>query len=486
MKNDTIQKSVGWSLFSEIAVKFVVPITNMILARVLTPDSFGVVAICNMLISFVDLISDAGFSKYLVQHDFKNEEKKYQCANVSFWTNLMISVVIVWFIGVFRFQIAELLGHREYGNVILIASIQLIITSITSIQIALLRRNFEFKKLFIARVSVSIVPLIITVPLAFILKSFWGLIIGNISAALMNAIILTILSKWKPKFYYKISILKEMFGYSFWSLCEALANWTIFWIDTFIVGRMFTEYQLGLYKNSASMVQSIMGMISASMSPVLLSTLSRLKNSEQEYKKTFLNLQNLILYIVLPMGVGLFLYRKTATYLLFGNQWREAANIVGAWGLMMLCSVVFYSLPAELYKSKGIPQILFLFQILYLIILIPVCMLTAKYSFWLLVYSRCICVLWQICISIIFMKRYIKINIWQYLKTFQRPVVATIFMVFIARVLECFLTGSIGDIIAIVICALAYLLFLLFFAKGEIESILNILKTEKSNEYCEG
>lgn len=93
--------------------------------------------------------------------------------------------------------------------------------------------------------------------MVFILKSFWGLIIGNISAALMNAIILTILSKWKPKFYYKISILKEMFGYSFWSLCEALANWTIFWIDTFIVGRMFTEYQLGLYKNSASMVQSI-------------------------------------------------------------------------------------------------------------------------------------------------------------------------------------------------------------------------------------
>ena len=54
MSSNKIQKSIGWSLFSEIAVKFVVPITNMILARVLTPDAFGVVAVCNMLISFVD------------------------------------------------------------------------------------------------------------------------------------------------------------------------------------------------------------------------------------------------------------------------------------------------------------------------------------------------------------------------------------------------------------------------------------------------
>ena len=75
MSSNKIQKSIGWSLFSEIAVKFVVPITNMILARVLTPDAFGVVAVCNMLISFVDLITDAGFGKYIVndsKHHFSD------------------------------------------------------------------------------------------------------------------------------------------------------------------------------------------------------------------------------------------------------------------------------------------------------------------------------------------------------------------------------------------------------------------------------
>lgn len=479
MKKNTIQKSMSWSLFSEIAVKFVVPITNMILARVLKPDAFGVVAVCNMLISFVDLVSDAGFSKYLIQHDFDNEEEKYKYANVSFWTNLFISLLMVCFITMFRFQIAELLGHREYGNVIAIASIQLVITSVSSIQTALLRRNFKFKKLFVARVSVSLVPLIITVPLAIVLKTFWGLIIGNIVGSLTNAIILSLLSKWKPKFFYSVFILKKMLGYSFWSLCEALANWTIFWVDTFIVGRIFTEYQLGLYKNSANMVQSIMGMISASMSPVLLAALSRLKNSEEEYKKTFLNLHNLLLYIVIPMGVGLFLYRETATYLLFGNQWKEAGDIVGAWGLMMLCSVIFYSFPAELYKSRGIPKVLFWFQIIYLVFLIPICIITAQYGFWLMVYSRCLCVLWQVFISIIFMRIYIKINMWEYLKTFIYPTLATTGMVLVSVLLKRFLFGILGDIIAILVCILSYGGFLMIFARKQISYNFKVLKSEQ-------
>ena len=97
-----------------------------------------------------------------------------------------------------------------------------------------------------------------------------------------------------------------MFNYSFWSLCEALANWAIFWVDTFIVGSMFSEYQLGLYKNSTNMVQSIMGMLSASMSPVLLSALSRLKNSKRILRRVSQYLSSDTLSCAAD-GAGLFL-----------------------------------------------------------------------------------------------------------------------------------------------------------------------------------
>lgn len=479
MSSNKIQKSIGWSLFSEIAVKFVVPITNMILARVLTPDAFGVVAVCNMLVSFVDLITDAGFGKYIVQHDFENEQDKENYINVSFWTNLGISVIMTCLIIIFRVQMATMLGHKEYATVISVASIQLIITSISSTQTAIFRRNFEFRKLFIARISVALAPLIITVPLAIMLKTYWALVIGNLCGALVNSIVLSVFSNWKPAFYYNFELLKRMFSYSFWSLCEALANWTIFWIDTFIVGNNFSEYQLGLYKNSTNMVQSIMGMISASMSPVLLATLSRLKNDSEKYKKAFLNIHSLMIYLVIPMGIGLFLYRKTATLLLFGSKWGEASNIVGAWGLMMMCSVIFYNFPAELYKSKGIPQMLFLSQCIYLLFMIPICTVTAKVGFWTMVYSRCGAIMVQIVIGIVFMIKFFKISLKDYIKSFLYPVTASIIMILISEVTGLLLKGIVGEFIGIFICVLGYLAFVYFVAKDQLLIIIKTIKKEK-------
>ncbi len=480
MSNDNkIQKSLSWSFFSEAIVKFIAPITNMILARILTPDTFGVVAVCNMLVSFVDLITDAGFGKYLVQHDFVDEIEKDEYANVSFWTNLGISFLMTMFIIVFRFPIAGMLGHRDYGNIIAIASLQLFITSISSIQIALFRRDFNFKNLFVARISIALTSLVITVPLAIVLRSFWALIIGNILGALVNAIILTVFSKWRPRMFFSIKILLNMFNYSFWSMCEALANWMIFWVDIFIVGNLFSEYQLGIYKNSSNMVHSIMGMISASISPVLLSTLSRLKNNKNEYKEAFLNIQNLILFLAIPMGLGLFLYRSTATLIFFGSQWSEATNIVGAWSLMMLCSIVFYNFPAELYKSKGIPKILFLFQIVYLIVLIPVCYFAAKIGFWPMVYSRCLCVLWQVIVSVFFLKKFFDMDYKIYFKTFIHPVLATTCMCMASLVFTIFLSGIIGDIIAIFGCIVIYFCYLYFFSIKKIMEVLKIIRAGK-------
>lgn len=368
---------------------------------------------------------------------------------------------------------------RDYANVISIASIQLIITSISSTQTAIFRRNFEFRKLFIARISVAIAPLVITVPLAIILRTYWALVIGNLCGALVNSIVLSVFSNWKPSVYYSFKLLKKMFSYSFWSLCEALANWTIFWVDTFIVGNYFSEYQLGLYKNSTNMVQSIMGMISASMSPVLLSTLSRLKNNPEKYKKAFLNIHSLIIYLVAPMGIGLFLYRKMATLLLFGSKWGEASNIVGAWGLMMMCSVIFYSFPAELYKSKGIPQMLFLSQCIYLLFMIPICVVTAKFGFWIMVYSRCGAIIIQMIIGIVFMKKFFEIDLQDYFKSFLYPLIATIAMILISEVTKWYLKGIIGDFIGILVCVLVYLAVVYVVARKQLLNIIQTIKKEK-------
>lgn len=474
--NNSIKNSMKWSFIAETAAKFIIPITSMILARILTPEHFGVVAISNMVVSFVDLISDAGFAKYLIQYDFKNEQEKNDFTNVSFWTNLSLSIFLFLVVLIFRNTIGKFLGDENYGPVIAIANIQILITAFSSIQTALLRREFQFKKLFYSRMVLAIVPFIITVPLAIISKSFWALIIGNLISALINAIVLMFFSSWKPTFYYNFDYLKQMFSYSIWSLNEALANWTIFWIDTFIMGSFFSSYYLGLYKNASSMVMSLIGIFSTALSPVLFSTLSRLKSNKTNFINTFLDIQKLVLYIILPTTVGLFVYRETATLILFGSKWIEASNIVGAWSLMMLFSVIFYSLPAELYKSYGIPKTLFYFQISYLIFLIPALVYSARIDFWTTVYVRTGSILIQALISLIFMKYYFNMDIFDFLKGFIKPILLSLSLIIIYLITRGFVNSIAGNLLVIIFTVGTYFTLLFIFNRVEILHLLKNIK----------
>ncbi|MTL38516.1 oligosaccharide flippase family protein, partial [Turicibacter sanguinis] len=92
--NNKLIIAAKWSAITEVVSKFITPLTNMILARIVSPEAFGVVATITMITSFADMLTDAGFQKYLVQYEFKNEEEKYKSASVAFWTNFIVSIIL--------------------------------------------------------------------------------------------------------------------------------------------------------------------------------------------------------------------------------------------------------------------------------------------------------------------------------------------------------------------------------------------------------
>ncbi|WP_284521567.1 oligosaccharide flippase family protein [Cytobacillus pseudoceanisediminis] len=237
-----IFNATKWSSLAEVAAKIVSPLTNMVLARIIAPEAFGVVATVTMITSFADMFTDAGFQKYLVQHEFKNEEEKFKNANVAFITNFVISIFLWGIITLFSEQIAVLVGNPGLGSVVAIACIQLPLTAFSSIQMALYRRDFDFKTLFWIRMISIFIPVVVTIPLALLGLSYWSLIIGTLFMQFSNAILLTMKSKWKPKLFFSIATLKEMLSFSLWSLIEAVSIWLTTWVDAFIIGSILSEY----------------------------------------------------------------------------------------------------------------------------------------------------------------------------------------------------------------------------------------------------
>lgn len=482
MKKNNIQGNfivaTKWSAITEIVAKLITPITNMVLARIISPEAFGVVATITMIMSFADMFTDAGFQKYLVQHEFKSEAEKFNSANVAFWTNFGISILLWIMIIIYRNRLADLVGNPGLGDVIAIACVQLLLTSFSSIQMALFRREFNFKALFTVRIVSICIPFFVTIPLAYCGLGYWSLIIGSITMQLYNAIILTIKSKWKPYLYYSVYLLKEMLSFSIWSLIEAISIWLTLWIDMFIIGNSLSQYYLGVYKTATSMVNTLMAMITASIIPVLFSTLCRLQNDEDLFTEMYFKIQKLVSVLVFPLGIGVYMYRDLATKILLGNGWGEASTVIGIWALTSSVTIVMANLASEVYRAKGNPKLSFLAQILHLIVLIPVCVIASKYGFRVLVYARAIIRLEAVVVHLIIMRLVMKITISSTIKNIMPTAISAIIMGVIGYVLQQFSSNILWSFISIGICAMSYFCILYLFPsmRADIKGVLIKIK----------
>lgn len=458
-----IGNAAKWSTMTELATKVASPIINMVLARLLAPEAFGVVATVTMIISFAEVFTDAGFQKYLVQHEFKNDEEKYQNTNVAFWTNLAISLVFWGVIALFCEPIAKLVGNPGLGTVIVIACVQLPLASFASIQMALYRRDFDFKSLFWVRLVSICMPFIITIPLAFSGFSYWALIIGTICGNLSKAVILTIKSKWKPKWFYNAAMLNEMLSFSIWSLVEAISIWLTTWVDALIIGSVLDGYYLGIYKTSITMVNTLMALVTASTTPILFSALSRLQDNVEQFNRTFFNMQRLVSIFIFPVGIGLYLYSGLATRILLGSQWGEASRVIGTWALTSSIMIVFANYCSEVYRAKGRPKLSFLAQVLHLIVLVPVCIISSKYGFWTLVYARSWIRLELILVHFYIMKYTIGIPLYKILRNVFPTALSAVMMCCLGYFLKHIYEGMTWDLISIMLCSVFYISVLFVF-----------------------
>lgn len=365
------RNAAKWSLITEVIAKIITPVTQLVLARILAPEAFGVLAIVIMVSSFAEMLADAGFQKYLVQHEFRDKKSLYRSANVAFWSSMSIAVVLLLIIVLLRDGIASMVGTSGLGVPIAVAALSLPMSVFVSTQQALFRRAFEYKKLLPIRVAVAIIPLAVSVPLAHAGFGFWSLIIGVLAANLVNAVAMTVISPWKPGIFFSFPLLKEMFAFSSWSLLEAISIWATVWAGTFIVGSILTPHELGLYRQPILVVNSAFAVITSATTPILFAALSRLQATRDEYRRFFFRFQFSVAVVLFPVGVGAFFYRDFFTDLLFGPKWAEAALMFGAWAFTSSLSIVLSHYCSEIFRSLGRPRISFLSQCLYMAVMIP-------------------------------------------------------------------------------------------------------------------
>ena len=471
-----------WSLITEVLAKLITPVTNIILAHILAPTAFGILATIMMVISFAEMLADAGFQKFLVQYEFESEDEKQKNVSVAFISNIVLAIVLWFVIIIWRDELAILVGNEGLGFPLAIMGAMLPLGAFSSIQMAMYRRSFNFKFLLSIRMITIITPLFISIPMALAGFDYWSLIAGLLAAHLFTAIALCVRQEKLISIYFSSTVFRKMFSFSAWSLAEAFSIWLTAWVDTFIISHFLDAYYLGLYKMPTAIVTTIMAIATSSMAPVLFSALSRHQHNQVEFEKTFLTFQRYMALFLVPLGVGMFVYQDFIVEILLGPQWKLAGIVLGSWALSSSLVTAISYLISEAFRAKGMPNISFLAQMAHLFVLIPVIYVCVQYDFTTFVYARSIVRVQMIAVLLYLLAIYVGMNAWLVIRNIKSYIIASAVVGTGSYVLLHLHNSMIWTIFCICISLILYLVVLYLFPTERIiltkiwESVLLRLK----------
>jgi PST family polysaccharide transporter len=242
-----------------------------------------------------------------------------------------------------------------------------------------------------------------------------------------------------------------------WILLDAVAVWLTAHIGTFIVGRQLDDYYLGLYKTSMTTINSITNIFAASIAPVMFSQLSRCQGNDAEMKKTFYTYQRLAGLLLIPMGVGMYLYRDLLCAVLLGEQWVEATEFLGIWGLISTITIVFCNFCSTYYRSKGQPKISLFAQIMFLCVLVPSLIFSVRVSFRTLCLARSFVTVFAVVLAFIIMRVFFKFKIHETIFNILPIILSTFVMVGVALGLQQLGSLIVWQFVSIFICIICWL-----------------------------
>jgi O-antigen/teichoic acid export membrane protein len=402
------QKAVSsfkWSALTEIVSRTASPITFVILARLLTPNDFGLVAIATIAINFAQMFWDAGLSKALIQ----TKENSINAANIVFWTNLVLGIIIYIILFITAPLIAVFFNSPTSGPVLRILGIQIVIASLTSVQQVLFVRDLDFRSLFWVKLITNFIPAFFSIPLAIFGYGVWALVGGALAGQILNLIVLWHKSRWRPKFSFDTDLALKLFGFGIWAVGESLAAWFIMWGDNLLVGKFLGVHDLGVYGTGWTLVTVIFGLVLNPFLPVLYPTFSKFQDNLPALTAIFQKVNRVIIAIALPTGVGLLLVGPEMAEVLFGAKWHGLGFVLSVIGLMFGLAWLV-GINAELYRAKGRPDINTKLMLLAILYYFPVYYIASQYGLAIFTITRLMVAVVAIPIHIYLCTRMLKLS----------------------------------------------------------------------------
>jgi len=403
--------SLKWSILGEVVSRAVSPLVFVILAKILIPEDFGVVAAATVVISFSQVFWDAGLAKALIQRDQRVEES----ATVVFWINVILGFLLFLALILTADYVALFFSDPRIESVVRVLGIQLPLAAACSVHTALQQRDFNFRKLFWVRIFTTAGPVLASVPLALYGAGYWALVAGTLTGQLAQALVLWRITSWRPTFWFDRLLAYELFRFGRWVMISALLGWFFVWMDAVIVGGFLGTHDLGLYRTGNAMVTLVFALIVGPLIPVLYSLFSRVGKDLPKLRELVTFVERLLVIVVIPVGIGLLVLRDIIPALIFREEWVGIGEIIGIIGITQAIAYTV-SVKQQVYRSIGRPEVETKIMLVSTIIRLPFYLISINYGILAFVCARLIATILGVINHLIFAKYIIQMGYGDYFR----------------------------------------------------------------------
>ena len=342
-----------WSLVETFSTQIVQFIVGVILARLLGPKDYGLIALTGIFTSVSAAITDAGFEKTLVQ---KKDLTQIQITTI-FYINIFLGLLItVVFICLAPF-IAVFFSEPKLAPILQVVSTGILITAFGQTQQALLIKELQLKKISYSKIAGSIVSAVVGLILAYNGFGVWALVFSGLSYQVVNVLFFWIQATWYPQLKFSFSSVKSMTLYGMNILASSIFFFLNQQFNTFIVGKFCTKTQLGLFNRGSKFPDVVVSIIQSVVLKMSLPLFAKLQDEQDRLREAVKKTNKIIAFVSFPLLILLLIKADDITIFLFTEKWRGSIIFLQLFCVVKLFDP-FITVQRELLLSQGRAKLL--------------------------------------------------------------------------------------------------------------------------------
>lgn len=317
--------SLFWKFLERIGTQGVQFVVAIVLARLLSPADFGLIALVTVFIAIANVFVQSGLNTALIQ--------KKQIDNLDFSTVFYSCLGLASAIYLLLFFLAPFIGEF-YGNqaklvpVVRVLGLMLVLGALSSVQEAYVARNMMFKKLFYRSVGAIVPAGVLGIIFAYLGFGIWALVVQQLTNSFLMCLIMWLTVKWRPEFSFSFVRWKSLFSFGWKLLCSALLDTCYQNMRNLVIGKMFSPTALGYFNRGDQFPYLVVNNLNASIQSVMLPSLSSVQDDRPRLKSMARRAIVTSSFLVLPMMAGLAAIAKPLTLIVLGEKWLPAVPFI--------------------------------------------------------------------------------------------------------------------------------------------------------------